>query len=400
MNAEDIREAAAAMRPWLVGARRRLHMNPELGLQETETAAAIELYLAELGIESERRGTAVVGLVRGGRPGGTVALRADIDALPLDEANEVEYRSRRPGAMHACGHDAHTAILLGAGRLFAERRASLGGNVKLLFQPAEETVGGAATMIRDGCLENPRVDYVLGLHVMPYLPVGRIEVKKGALNGSSATLDIVVRGKGGHGAYPETGIDAILAAANIVMSLNALVSRYVSPLESAVLSVGTIRGGKASNIIADEVRMSATMRTTSAAVRDAMVARARAVVEGVAASYGGSGELAVSYGYEALINDDASVDVVVRAAEAVLGPGSVDWKEKPSMGVEDFSFFLKERPGAFYHLGCGNPAKGISSALHSATFDIDEDCLPLGVAIQAAAALEFLRLAGEKGEGK
>lgn len=396
MDNKEILEAARAMRPWLVETRRRIHMNPELGLEERETADFIQSRLAELGVESARKGTAVVGLVRGARPGPVVAIRADIDALPLEEANESEYKSRKPGAMHACGHDAHATILLGAARFFAERRASLAGSIKLLFQPAEETVGGAAPMIADGCLEDPRVDLVLGLHVMPYLPVGTVEMKKGALNGSSATLDIVVRGKGGHGAYPETGVDAVLIAANVVMSLNALVSRYVSPLESAVLSIGTIRGGKASNVIADEVRMSATMRTTSPAVRDAMVARARAIVEGVAASFGGSGELSVEYGYEALINDDEAVDALVRAAEGLLGPDAIRWKEKPSMGVEDFSFFLKERPGAFYHLGCGNPGRGISSPLHSTTFDIDEDCLPVGVAVQAAAALEFLRLA-EKG---
>ena len=396
MDNKEIFEAARAMRPWLVETRRRIHMNPELGLEERETADFIQSRLAELGVESSRKGTAVVGLVRGALPGPVVAIRADIDALPLEEANESEYKSRKPGAMHACGHDAHATILLGAARFFAERRASLAGSIKLLFQPAEETVGGAAPMIADGCLEDPRVDLVLGLHVMPYLPVGTVEMKKGALNGSSATLDIVVRGKGGHGAYPETGVDAVLIAANVVMSLNALVSRYVSPLESAVLSIGTIRGGKASNVIADEVRMSATMRTTSPAVRDAMVARARAIVEGVAASFGGSGELSVEYGYEALINDDEAVDALVRAAEGLLGPDAIRWKEKPSMGVEDFSFFLKERPGAFYHLGCGNPGRGISSPLHSTTFDIDEDCLPVGVAVQAAAALEFLRLA-EKG---
>jgi len=397
MDPKSIREAAEALKPWLVETRRHIHMNPELGLEERQTADFIQATLSSLGIESERKGTAVVGLVRGKLPGGVVALRADIDALPLDEANEVEYKSRRPGAMHACGHDAHATILLGAARFFAERRDALRGTIKLLFQPAEETVGGAATMISSGCLENPRVDYVLGLHVMPYLPVGVIEAKKGALNGSSCTLRIAVRGKGAHGAYPDLGIDAVLAASSVVVALNSVVSRNVSPLESAVLTVGTIRGGKASNVIADEVRMEATLRSTSPQVRDAMIARIKAIVEGVPASFGGSGELEVEYGYEALINDDASVDVVVRAAEAVLGPGSIRWKEKPSMGVEDFSFFLKERPGAFYHLGCGNEERGIRSPLHSNTFDIDEDCLPLGVAIQAAAALEFLRLAG-KGE--
>ena len=188
-NAEIVKQTLA-VRPWLVEIRREIHMNPELGLEETGTAGFIETKLAELGIEHARTGTAVVGLVRGARPGRTVALRADIDALPIREATGAAYASRRDGLMHACGHDAHTTILLGAARWFAEHRADFEGNVKLLFQPAEETVGGAETMIANGCMENPHVDYVLGLHVMPYLPVGHIETRKGALNGSSTELDL------------------------------------------------------------------------------------------------------------------------------------------------------------------------------------------------------------------
>lgn len=343
-------------------------------------------------MEHERTGTAVVGLVRGARPGKTVALRADIDALPIREETGAEYASARDGLMHACGHDAHTAILLGAARWFSEHRADLAGNVKLLFQPAEETDGGAEIMISGGCLENPRVDYVLGLHVMPYLPVGRIETKKGALNGSSTSLGFTVRGLSCHAAYPERGVDAIMIAAHVVTALHSLVSRCVSPLEAAVLTIGTIHGGTVSNIVADEVTMKATLRTTSDATRDLLVARARAIVENIAGSLGGTGSVDVSYGYTALVNDPAVVDVVAAAADDILGPGSVDWKEKPSMGVEDFSFFCRERPGAFYHLGCGNEARGITSPLHSPTFDIDEDCLPLGVAMQVASTLKLLAL--------
>ncbi|HPG87428.1 MAG TPA: M20 family metallopeptidase, partial [Spirochaetales bacterium] len=290
----------------------------------------------------------------------------------------------------ACGHDAHTAILLGVARWFAERRAELAGNVKLLFQPAEETVGGAATMIADGCLEHPRVDFVLGLHVMPYLPVGRVETRKGALNGSSTDLRVVVRGLGCHAAYPERGVDAVMIAAQVVNALHTLVSRSVSPLDSAVLTIGTIQGGTASNVVADEVTMNATLRTASDEVRDLLVSKARAIVEGVPAALGGSGSLEVAYGYAALVNDSDVVDVVTAAADDVLCPGNLEWKERPSMGVEDFSFFCKERPGAFYHLGCGNLGRGIVAPLHASTFDLDEDCLPLGVAMQVSCALRLL----------
>lgn len=385
---------ARAMAPWLVEARRHIHMNPELGLEERETADYIGARLDGLGIAYERRGTAIVGLIRGMATGESacrvVALRADIDALPVAETTGAEYASRKPGLMHACGHDAHTTVLLGAAKWFSERRSTLPGDVKLLFQPAEETTGGAETMIADGCLENPHVDYVIGLHVMPYLPVGRIETKYGALNGSSTMLDFVIRGASCHAAYPEGGVDAVMIAGHVVSALHSIVSRYASPLEPAVLSIGSIHGGTVRNVLAGEVRMEGTLRTTDDAVRDALVSRIKAVVEGVAASFGGSGELKVSYGYVALINDSAVVDIVAGTAEAMLGQGSVAWKEKPSLGVEDFSYFVRARPGAFYHLGCGNPARGIAAPLHASDFDIDEGCLSVGVAMQVATTLRLM----------
>jgi amidohydrolase len=370
-------------------------MHPELGNEEFVTAGLVGACLDELGIGYKRTATAIVGLVEGEAPAGdgqrrTVALRADIDALPVTEETGAEYASRRPGFMHACGHDAHTTVLLGAARWFAEHRDQFAGRVKLLFQPAEESTGGAQIMIADGCLEKPHVDYVLGLHVMPYLPVGRIEVKKGALNGSSTMLDITVRGTSCHAAYPETGVDAIMIAGHVVSALHSLVSRCVSPLDAAVLTIGTIKGGTVRNVVANEVKMEATLRTTDDGVRDTMVERVKSVVGNVAASFGGVGAVEVTYGYAALVNHDSVVDLVAATAGDVLGPGSVVWKEKPSMGVEDFSYFLRERPGAFYHLGCGNKARGIGAALHASNFDIDEDCLSVGVTMQVASTLRLL----------
>jgi len=397
IDPSTLRNEAKAMRAWLVDIRRKIHMHPELGNEEFVTADLIGACLDELGIGYERTATAIVGLIEGKAPDGdsqgrTVALRADIDALPVNEQTGAEYASRRPGFMHACGHDAHTTVLLGAARWFTEHRSRFAGNVKLLFQPAEETTGGAQIMIANGCLENPHVDYVLGLHVMAYVPVGQIEIKKGALNGSSTMLDITVLGTSCHAAYPENGVDAIMIAGHVISALHSLVSRCVSPLEAAVLTIGTIKGGTVRNVVANEVKLEATLRTTDDGVRDMLVEKVKAVVGNIAASFGGSGSVEVMYGYAALINHDSVVDLVAASAEHQLGSGSVLWKEKPSMGVEDFSYFLRERPGAFYHLGCGNKAKGISAAIHASNFDIDEDCLPVGVSLQVASTLRLLEM--------
>lgn len=396
MESAELLTISRELKPWIVAVRRQLHMNPELGLEERETADSIEQWLHEMGIESWRKNTAVIGLIRGTKPGKTVALRADMDALPIQEGGHEAYRSKKAGLMHACGHDAHVAIQLGAAKVLQGARGRLQGNVKLLFQPAEETDGGALTMIGDGCLEDPHVDRVYGLHVMPSLPVGSLELKKGVLMGASTTLDIRISGRSAHGAYPETGIDAVMIAANVVLSLHALVGRYVSPLEEVVLTVGTIHGGVTSNILADLVEMKATLRTTSDAVRDGFLARIRLLVEDLPRAFGGSGELAVRHGYQSLVNHDQAVDAIEATGRELLGPDRITWKGKPSLGVEDFSYFIKARPGAFYHLGCGNEATGVTAPLHSSQFDIDEDCLVIGTAMQAALAMRFLNEGGQE----
>ena len=389
IKAERILREVGDQRDWMVEVRRELHRNPELGLEEFDTAGLIERELTALGVDYERWDTAVVGLIQGEQDGPTVALRADIDALPIQEETGLPFASTRPGRMHACGHDAHTTILLGAARWLKENQSVLKGKVKLLFQPAEETVGGAATMVERGCLENPRVDHVFGLHVMPYLPVGRLETRRGALNGCSTTLDITIRGRGGHAAYPETGIDTVLIASHVVVGLNHLVARYVSPLESAVITVGTIRGGSTSNVIAEEVRLSATLRATTDAIRDTLVERVRSVVEWVSAAYGGTGEMEVSYGYAALVNDDEAVERVEAVSRVLLGEGALLWKEKPSMGVEDFSFFTRDAPGAFFHIGCAVPG-GENAPLHSPRFVLNEDCLAVGASMHVGLVLHAM----------
>lgn len=383
-------KAAMEMRDWLSRVRRTLHAVPEPGDEEKLTSDAICGFLDGLGVPYERKRTSVVALVEGAGKGPVVAIRADIDALPVREPADRPYASKREGFMHACGHDAHMAAALGAARFFAERRDRLEGSVKFLFQPAEETSGGAAPMIADGCLENPHVDYVIGLHVMPDVPVGKVELKHGALNASSDYLAVTVRGKGAHAAYPDRGIDAIMIASKVVDGLHSIVSRNVSPLSEAVITLGTIQGGIRNNIIADEVRMTGTIRTTDPAVRAMVAERIRAVVGGVSAAFGGSGETLIKPGYSALINHDPIVDRIAEVAKAVLGENSIVLRTKPSLGVEDFSYFLMKRPGAFFHLGCGNPEKGIDAPLHSERFDIDEECLPLGVAMHASIVLDLM----------
>ena len=387
---KELLEATKTMKDWLVQTRRTLHRIPEAGDAEFETQEAVCGILEELGVPYEKRRTSVVALVEGNKSGNVVGVRADMDALPVNEPADRVYASRHKGYMHACGHDAHMTIALGTAKYWLEHRNELEGSVKFLFQPAEETTGGAAKMIADGCLENPHVDFVIGLHVMPDVPTGKVELKHGALNGSSDFLGVTIRGKGAHAAYPSTGIDAIMIAAKVVDALHSVVSRYVSPLQEAVLTLGTIQGGTRNNIIADEVRMTGTIRTTNPQVRAEIAERVRAIVANLPVAFGGSGEVDIVAGYAALVNHDWVVDLIAEEAKELLGPDSIIWRDKASMGVEDFSFFVQERPGSFYHLGCGNPRKGITAALHSNAFDIDEDCLPIGVAMQAGLVARLL----------
>lgn len=391
---DELRAQAQGISEYLTGVRRRIHMHPELGEQEYETQKLIMAELDAMGIEHmEYPGyTAVVGLIRGAQPGRTVALRADMDALPLTEDASREYCSREPGRMHACGHDAHVTIQLGAARLLSGMRDKLRGNVKLLFQPAEETVGGAEKMISLGCMEQPHVDYVLGLHVMPYMPVGDVETRFGALNGASDDIEITVRGRKAHGASPHLGSDAIAIAAQVITALQQQVSRRTSPLDSVVLSIGQISGGTASNIICDEVYMHGTLRTISPETRARMREEIERVACGIASAMGGSAECSMHASYCALINDSKAVERTLKVLKSALGDEYVHIKEAPSLGVEDFSYFCSAAPGAFYHIGMAPSAEAAPTwpALHTSDMDIDERVLPLGAELQARLVLDYL----------
>lgn len=388
MEDRELRALVENEKDWIISMRRKLHRIPEGGFREFKTQQAVMDALEEIGIPYTTERTWVIGLIEGALPGETVAIRADMDALPLDEPEGCPFRSEHPGMMHACGHDAHTAMALGAAKVLYSLRDRLHGRVKLLFQPAEETDGGAEPMVKAGAMENPHVDRVYGLHVMPHLPVGKVETRPGTLNASTDTVQLTIRGKAGHGAYPEQGTDAIVCAAQVITALQTLVSRNLSPLQSAVLTIGKIEGGTAQNIICDEVRMRGTLRTANSELRQMMKQRIAEVTEGVAAAMGCKAEVSITSGYAALVNNCGEAERIRRVASRLLGSENVVQKEAPSMGGEDFSFFSDCAPGAFFHIGCVKPEWMPAPPLHSKDFHIDENCLTIGTLMHVALVLD------------
>ena len=374
-----------------VALRRYLHRHAEPSEREYGTMALIAEHLTDLGIPC-RKGvadTGVVGLIEGALPGPVIALRADIDALPIQEENPgLDYASENPGVMHACGHDAHTAILLGTAELLLRLRDRLHGSVKLLFQPAEESVGGAARMIAEGVLENPHVDAVFGLHVASDLLPGRIGLRYGQMYAASDMLTVKVFGRSCHGAHPSAGVDAILIAAQILTACQSVVSRNVAPTDAAVCTFGTIHGGQVRNQIADCVEMTGILRTLCPETRLLLRERVRTICEQTAAMMGGRAEFLLEPSYGPLINDEGMVDRVCENAAALLGEGSTMLRREPSLGVEDFAYFAAERPACFFHLGAGtgDPQHDLA---HSSSFDIDERCIPIGICLQALNVLNY-----------
>ena len=388
MDDMNLKQLVEAEREWIVNKRRALHRVPEKGFAEFKTQKIIMDALDEIGVPYTTERTWVIGLIKGALPGETVALRADIDALPLEEPEGLPFRSEHPGMMHACGHDAHTAILLGAAKVLAGMKDTLHGSVKLLFQPAEESDGGAAPMVEAGAMEEPHVDRVYGLHVMPRLPVGVVETRPGTLNASTDTIILTVRGRAAHGAYPETGCDAIVCAAQIVTALQTLVSRNLSPLSSAVLTFGVINGGTAQNIICDEVTLRGTLRTANRDIRAMMKRRIRETAEGVALAMGCRAEVNILSGYAALVNDESEAARILRVGRRLLGEDKTIIKDEPSMGGEDFSFFADCAPGAFFHIGCTKAENLPAPSLHSKDFHLEEDCLTIGAMMHVALVLD------------
>ncbi|NMC31415.1 MAG: amidohydrolase [Veillonellaceae bacterium] len=391
MNWETLRADAEKIKPEVINLRRHFHMHPELSRQEEKTVALVQQILEGLGIATHRvAGTGLVGLLQGKGSGKTVGIRADMDALPMHDGKQVEYASREEGKMHACGHDAHTAGLLGAAMLLSQYRDRFSGNVKFLFQPAEENGGGALPMIEAGVMENPHVDAVFGLHVNHELDAGTVGFRYGQFYAAADMMEITVHGQSAHGARPHVGVDAILVASQIVTALQSFVSRNVNPIESAVVTIGKFVGGYQRNIIADKVELSGTVRTLSPAVRAEAQTRLTKLVQGIAESFGATAEVQYILGYPTVINDEAMTEFARRSAEELLGVANVSVITEPKMGGEDFAFFLQKAPGTFYQLGVRNKAKGIVHPTHTHLFDIDEEALAIGAAVHAKLALDFL----------
>ena len=379
------RRALPAMRTW----RAALHQDPELSGKEVRTQEKILAALRELGIPATTYDdlTAVVGLIGVGRPGPVVGLRADMDGLPVTEATGLPFRSRRAGAMHACGHDIHMASLLGAAMLLNRQPGALRGPVKLLFQPSEEegTVGGAGPMIERGCLEKPKVDFVVGQHVDPGLALGTIGWGVGPFMAAADFFRITVRGRGGHASTPHQGPDAVFVAAEVVTGLQALASRIRDPTEPVVVSVGSIHGGTRHNILPDEVVLEGTVRTVTPATRELLERAFHRRVRAIASSLGARATIVYRRGYPALHNPADATAAVVRALEVEFGRPALVEVDRPLMGAEDFARFLEKVPGTFLRLGVGGA--GPAATLHSATFAPDERAMVVGAAALAAAAV-------------
>lgn len=378
----------------LVNIRRDFHMYPELSEKEYRTSKKICEYLDKWNIEYIEgvANTGVVAIIRGKKEGITVGARADIDALPVEEKNNLPFKSVNKGVMHACGHDIHTTVHLGVAKILKEMEDEISGNVKIFFQPAEETIGGADRMIKEGVLENPDVDYTLSFHVMPSLDSGYVELKYGKLNAATNEFSIELKGKSGHAAYPESTIDPVLIAGHTIVALQSIVSRNISPLNSVVITIGQINGGSKNNIIPNKVIMSGTLRTLDPDTRIYAKKRIKEVAENTATAYGGVASVEFEEGYPALINDKDVVSILKETAYEILGKDKVNFKEFPSMGADDFSFFCEKTKGAYYLLGCGDKSKGLISPIHSDTFVVDENCIKTGVILQTQTILRLLSI--------
>lgn len=375
----------------LVATRRYLHQYPELGLSEFNTADFIARQLVELGYEVTRGlgRTGLVATLRNGTGNRAVGIRADIDALPIEEETGAEYASKNKGLMHACGHDGHTAMLLGAARILAERK-NFDGTIHLIFQPAEENFGGAKLMIDDGLFERFPCDAVFGLHNDPSLPFGQIGVKDGAMMAAVDECRIVVNGRGGHGAEPQDTADPIVCGASIIMALQTIASRNVHPLDPTVVTVGAFHAGMASNVIPERAEMILTIRSFDPIVRNELENRIRMVAEGQAASYGMSVTIDYKRGYEATINHKAETAFVRNLAKQVFGEEKVVDLSRPSMGSEDFAYMLAERPGTYFLLGTRRGDN--DPPLHHPRFDFNDDALPIGVSFWVELAEAYLAM--------
>lgn len=392
MTANDperlIREATAAIEPRLIEIRRDIHAHPELGFEEVRTAGIVAAELARLGIAHRTQvgRTGVVGIIEGGRPGPTLLIRADMDALPMPELTGLPYASTVPGKMHACGHDMHTATLIGVAEVLQGVAAQLAGRVVLMFQPAEEGLGGAAAMIAEGVLDDPKVDFALTLHNQPAVPVGKFAYTYGAALAAADRFEIVVRGNGGHAAHPHASVDPIIAAATLALQLQTVVSREVRPLHPAVVTIGQLSGGTTFNIIPDSVLIRGTVRTLHNEARDIVEAAIKRLCAGLEASMRATAACDYQRGVPPMVNDRAILDRTMDSVRRQFGDVAVE--RDPTMGGEDFAFVAEKVPS--FQLSVGSGAPGRNDKLHNSDYQPDERCIGLGVQALSRAAMDML----------
>lgn len=388
---KEVKERMDKYKDRLIEIRRDFHMYPELSFKEYETTKKIKQWLEKLGIEILDMGleTGVVGLLRGKDEGPTIGLRGDIDALPITEENEVLYRSKNDGVMHACGHDVHTTCVLGAAMILSEMREVLKGNIKFIFQPAEEINQGAKLLVKKGVMEDPKVDAIFGLHNHPDIPTGQVGVKLGGLMAAVDTIKISVKGVGGHGAIPNKTIDPILATGAMIMGLQSIVSRNISPLDSVVVSLGTIHGGTANNVIPEKIEITGTVRSFSKETRKALPELLRRNIEHTVSAFGATAKLDYIFDLPAVVNEKEMYEIGKKAVTNICGRESIV-NPIPSMGGEDFAIYMEKAPGCFYWLGVGNKEKNYIYQWHNPKFDTDEDALVLGSGILAESAINAI----------
>ncbi len=385
MLKEKIRQLAKQYAPETVDFRRHLHAHPELSYKEFNTSAFVQEKLKGLGIPIEvKAGTGVVGIIKGKNPDKRIiALRADLDALPIKEENDVPYKSQNEGVMHACGHDAHTSILLGASKILQELKGEWEGTVKLIFQPGEErNPGGASLLIKEGVLHNPQPQAIFGLHVHTGLSVGKFSFRAGPSMASADELYITVRGKGGHAAAPQLTVDTILVASHIVIALQQVISRNKDPFSPSVLSISSFQGGFTTNVIPSEVKLMGTFRAMDETWRFQAHKLIRQICKGIAQAMGAEIDVHVDVGYPVVNNDEQLYPIARNQAELYIGKENVEETEV-RMGAEDFGYYTQEIPGCFYRIGVMNEAKGITSGVHTPTFDIDEASIEKGMGMMA-----------------
>jgi len=389
----QILKMASDLKSQLIQWRRDFHMYPELGFKEFRTSKKILEELTRLNIEATTGigRTGVVGLIKGTQEGKTIALRADIDALPITEENDVFYRSKNQGVMHACGHDAHTSILLGAAVILAGLRETLKGNVKLIFQPAEEIPeGGASTLISEGVLKNPAVNAIVGLHIIPRIPSGKVAIKEGVVTASTDKLEIRIIGKSGHVARPHEAVDSIVIASQVINSIQAMITRETDALDPKVVSIGLISGGQAHNVIAKDVIMSGTIRTFSKETRHRVHDLLKKRCQSIARSMGAKADVKITKGTPPQINHPGMFNVLRVALAESLGREDVTEFQAPSLGGEDFAFYSEKVPGFFFLLGCGDNKGETDRPLHNSRFDFDEAILPKGTAAMVCCAIALM----------